>query len=45
MSKEFIEAEMALFMAQCKEVDIIITTVRYSLVSNEVSPKLMGTPM
>ena len=29
MSKEFIEAEMALFLEQCKEVDIIITTVRF----------------
>ena len=28
MSKEFIEAEMALFLAQAKDVDIIITTVR-----------------
>lgn len=27
MSKEFIEAEMRLFTEQCKEVDIIITTV------------------
>lgn len=27
MSKEFIEAEMKLFTEQCKEVDIIITTV------------------
>ena len=27
MSKEFIEAEMALFMQQCKEVDIVVTTV------------------
>uniref|UniRef100_A0A8C4F168 proton-translocating NAD(P)(+) transhydrogenase n=1 Tax=Dicentrarchus labrax TaxID=13489 RepID=A0A8C4F168_DICLA len=26
MSKEFIEAEMALFAKQCKEVDIVITT-------------------
>jgi len=26
-SKEFIEAEMALFMEQCKEVDIVVTTV------------------
>jgi hypothetical protein len=26
MSKEFIAAEMALFMEQCKEVDIVITT-------------------
>ena len=30
MSKEFIEAEMALFMEQAKDVDIIITTVRMS---------------
>jgi len=37
MSKEFIEAEMALFMAQCKEVDIIITTVRHSLVSRSLT--------
>lgn len=28
MSKEFIDAEMALFMEQCKDVDIVITTVR-----------------
>ena len=27
MSKEFIEAEMKLFTEQCKEVDIIISTV------------------
>ena len=27
MSKEFIEAEMALFMEQCKDVDVVITTV------------------
>lgn len=26
MSKEFIDAEMALFAQQCKEVDVIITT-------------------
>lgn len=26
MSKEFIEAEMALFAKQCKEVDILIST-------------------
>ena len=33
MSKEFIEAEMKLFMEQAKDVDIIITTVRsYSVV-------------
>jgi len=28
MSKEFIEAEMVLFLEQCKDVDIVITTVR-----------------
>ena len=28
MSKEFIEAEMALFMEQCRDVDIVITTAR-----------------
>lgn len=27
MSKEFIEAEMKLFLEQCREVDIVITTV------------------
>lgn len=27
MSKEFIEAELALFLQQCKEVDIVISTV------------------
>ena len=27
MSKEFIDAEMKLFMEQCREVDIVITTV------------------
>lgn len=26
MSKEFIEAEMALFAKQCKEVDIVVST-------------------
>lgn len=31
MSKEFIEAEMALFREQAKEVDIIITTVSTAL--------------
>lgn len=29
MSKEFIEAEMALFLQQCKEVDMVITTVSH----------------
>ena len=28
MSKEFIEAEMKLFLEQCRDVDIVITTVR-----------------
>lgn len=28
MSKEYIAAEMALFEEQCREVDIVITTVR-----------------
>ena len=27
MSKEFIEAEMALFLEQCKDVDIVISMV------------------
>ena len=35
MSKEFIEAEMALFMEQCKDVDIVITTVRTCSVSGD----------
>jgi NAD(P) transhydrogenase len=33
MSKEFIDAEMALFLEQCKEVDIVITTVSSRLES------------
>ena len=33
MSKKFIEAEMKLFMEQCKDVDIVITTVRLLYVS------------
>jgi hypothetical protein len=36
MSKEFIEAEMALFMEQCKDVDIVITTVGHISFSNTV---------
>ena len=31
MSKEFIEAEMTLFLEQAKDVDIIITTVCISV--------------
>jgi NAD/NADP transhydrogenase alpha subunit len=38
MSKEFIEAEMALFMEQCKEVDIVITT---ALIPGRPAPKLI----
>ncbi|KZV73394.1 PNTB-domain-containing protein [Peniophora sp. CONT] len=42
MSKEFIEAEMALFMAQCKEVDIVITT---ALIPGRPAPKLITNAM
>jgi NAD(P) transhydrogenase subunit alpha len=42
MSPEFIEAEMALFMAQAKEVDIIITT---ALVPGKPAPKLITEEM
>lgn len=38
MSKEFIEAEMALFAQQAKEVDIIITT---ALIPGRPAPKLI----
>lgn len=38
MSKEFIEAEMKLFAAQAKEVDIIITT---ALIPGKPAPKLL----
>ena len=37
MSKEFIDAEMALFAAQAKEVDIIITT---ALIPGRPCPKI-----
>lgn len=33
MSKEFIEAEMKLFMEQARDVDIIITTVSLSVIA------------
>jgi len=39
MSKEFIEAEMALFRAQAKEVDVIVTT---ALVPGAKAPILVG---
>lgn len=42
MSKEFIEAEMALFAAQAKEVDIIITT---ALIPGRPAPKLITSAM
>lgn len=38
MSKEFIEAEMKLFMEQCREVDIVITT---ALIPGRPAPKLI----
>jgi NAD(P) transhydrogenase subunit alpha len=42
MSDEFIEAEMALFAAQAKEVDIIITT---ALIPGKPAPKLITKAM
>ena len=38
ISKEFIEAEMALFKRQCEEVDVVITT---ALIPNRPAPKLI----
>jgi NAD(P) transhydrogenase subunit alpha len=42
MSDEFIKAEMALFMDQAKEVDIIITT---ALIPGRPAPRLITTEM
>jgi NAD(P) transhydrogenase subunit alpha len=42
MSKEFIDAEMALFRKQCKEVDIVITT---ALIPGKPAPKLITRDM
>lgn len=42
MSKEFIEAEMALFAEQAKDVDIIITT---ALIPGKPAPELIKTDM
>jgi NAD(P) transhydrogenase len=42
MSKEFIEAEMALFAEQCKDVDIIVTT---ALIPGKPAPKLITKAM
>jgi len=42
MSKEFIEAEMALFAEQAKDVDIIVTT---ALIPGKPAPKLITAAM
>ncbi|KAF2668070.1 PNTB-domain-containing protein [Microthyrium microscopicum] len=42
MSKEFIDAEMKLFMAQCKDVDIVITT---AMIPGKPAPKLITKDM
>lgn len=42
MSKEFIEAEMALFAKQCKEIDILIST---ALIPGKPAPKLISKAM
>jgi len=42
MSKEFIEAEMALFAKQLKEVDIVVTT---ALIPGKPAPKLITREM
>ncbi|KAF8308621.1 NAD(P) transhydrogenase [Clavulina sp. PMI_390] len=42
MSKAFIEAEMALFLEQCKEVDIVIST---ALIPGIPAPKLITEEM
>ncbi|KAI9709504.1 MAG: hypothetical protein M1820_003264 [Bogoriella megaspora] len=42
MSKEFIEAEMKLFMEQCREVDIVITT---ALIPGKQAPTLITEDM
>ncbi|PNS14918.1 26S proteasome regulatory subunit rpn-8 [Sphaceloma murrayae] len=42
MSPEFIEAEMKLFMQQCKDVDIVITT---ALIPGKPAPKLITAEM
>lgn len=38
MSKEFYEAEMKLFLEQCKDVDIVITT---ALIPGKPAPRLI----
>ncbi|TFL07470.1 NAD(P) transhydrogenase beta subunit-domain-containing protein [Pterulicium gracile] len=42
MSKEFIEAEMALFMEQAQDVDVIVTT---ALIPGKPAPKLITNEM
>jgi NAD(P) transhydrogenase len=42
MSQAFIDAEMALFAKQCKEVDVIVTT---ALIPNKPAPKLLTRAM
>lgn len=42
MSKEFIEAEMKLFMEQCRDVDIVLTT---ALIPGRPAPKLIKEEM
>lgn len=42
MSKEFIEAEMKLFMEQCREVDIVVTT---AMIPGRPAPKLITKAM
>ncbi|KAL8607666.1 hypothetical protein ACOMHN_039340 [Nucella lapillus] len=42
MSKEYIDAEMALFAKQCKEIDILITT---ALIPGKPAPKLFSQEM
>ena len=42
MSPEFIRLEMELFMQQCKEVDIIVTT---ALIPGKPAPKLISREM
>ena len=42
MSKEFIDAEMAMFREQCKEIDIIVTT---ALIPGRPAPELITKDM
>ena len=42
MSKEFIAAEMALFLEQCRDVDIVVTTAQ---IPGKPSPKLITREM